>query len=124
MTARPVVLAVDDDEAILDIVEWALEDEGYRVARATDGGQALALLPDLRPVLILLDMRMPGMNGWEFAQAYGALDGWRSPVVVMTAAQDAVQLAAEIGAAGCLGKPFDLDQLIATVRHHTRRAPR
>jgi two-component system, chemotaxis family, chemotaxis protein CheY len=111
-----VILVVDDDEAILDIVQWALEDEGYEVRRATDGSEALGILSTLRPALILLDMRMPGMNGWEFAEAYRAFDGRRAPVIVMTAAQDACPLAAEIGADGCIGKPFDVDQLIGTVR--------
>jgi CheY-like chemotaxis protein len=123
MTDGPLILAVDDDEAILDVVQWALEDEGYVVKRATDGKQALELVHILNPALILLDMRMPGMNGWEFAQAYGASDDRRAPLVVMTAAQDACQLAAEIRADDCIGKPFDMYQLIDTVLKHVPRPP-
>ncbi|MHB1413954.1 MAG: response regulator [Chloroflexota bacterium] len=124
MSERRVVLAVDDDEAILDIVEWALVDEGYEVKRASDGSEALVALRTLRPVVILLDMRMPGMNGWEFAEAYGKRqNGRRAPVIVMSAAQDVRRLAAEIGADGYVGKPFDVDELIDTVHKHAGNLP-
>ncbi len=115
MEAKRVVLVVDDEEAILDVVEWALEDEGYEVTRTADGREALALLASLRPNLVLLDMRMPGMNGWEFCEAYAKQANLRAPIVIMTAAQDASRLAAEVGARGFLGKPFDVDALIAVV---------
>ena len=63
-TVQQVVLAVDDDESILDIVQWALDDEGYTVKRATNGGAAPDLVRTLTPALILLDMRLPAGGAW------------------------------------------------------------
>jgi two-component system, chemotaxis family, chemotaxis protein CheY len=117
---QPLIMVVDDDEAILDVVEWALEDEGYAVQRARDGAAALRLLESSSPALILLDMRMPGMNGWEFAAAYRAFDGRRAPFVVMSAAHDAGPVAAELGADGYLTKPFDVEEMLAVVRKYSR----
>lgn len=114
------VLVVDDDETISEFVEWVLVEEGHEVAKAANGALALAALERMQPDVILLDMRMPVMDGWEFARAYRQ-DGYAQvPIVVMTAAQDAAKRAGEIGANAYLAKPFDLDDLIATV---TRVAP-
>lgn len=113
-TARPV-LVVDDDVAIRSMVREALTDEGIAVVEASDGSQALAILDSVAPCLILLDMRMPGMDGWSFARAYRARTGPRAPVVVITAARDARGWANEIAADGVLPKPFDLIELIETV---------
>ena len=73
---------------------------------------------DSGPRLILLDMRMPVMDGWSFAAAYQALPGHHAPICVMTAAPDAAAHAAEIGAAAVLSKPFELDTLLATVAQY------
>lgn len=112
---RPI-LAVDDDEAILDLVQMALEDEGYGVLPAHDGAEALGLLRESNPSLILLDMRMPQVNGWEFAEAYRKFPAPHVPIVVMTAGRDARDAARDIGAACHIGKPFDVDNLIDVVR--------
>jgi CheY-like chemotaxis protein len=82
--ARPV-LVVDDDEAIRESVAMILVDEGYTVAMAGDGDEALEIVGEQSPALILLDIRMPRMNGLEFAAAYHALPGPHAPIVVMTA---------------------------------------
>lgn len=110
------ILVVDDDEAIRAFVQLALEDTGYEVIVAADGLDALEATRNYRPGLILLDMRMPRMNGWEFAEAYRRQRSPRAPILIMTAGRDAT--CSEVGAAGCLGKPFDLDQLISSVRQH------
>lgn len=111
---RPTVLVIDDDPAILRTVADILSDEGYNVVTAANGAEGLELLDRVAPGLILLDMRMPVMDGWEFARA---LDSRRQaiPLVVMTAAQDARQWAREIGAAAYVAKPFDLIELLDTV---------
>ncbi len=108
------ILVVEDDTALATVVATVLADEGYQVATAANGREALALAEQHEPRLILLDMRMPIMNGWEFASAY-AQRGHHSAILVMTAAEDAGRWAAEIGAQGYLAKPFDLDDLIRTV---------
>lgn len=111
---RPI-LVVDDDPAIRALVVEALTDDGYPVVQAADGFEALALVGSADPCLVLLDMRMPVMDGWAFARAYREQGGRRAPVVVMTAARDAHAWAAEIGADGALPKPFDLTELVEVV---------
>ena len=117
MMARARVLVVDDDEAILEFIGEALADEGYEVLTALNGEEALALAvgSNPRPDLILLDMRMPVMDGWDFARAYHDLPGPHAPIVVITAARDAATAAEEIGAAGYLAKPFSLQELLDLV---------
>jgi DNA-binding response OmpR family regulator len=62
------VLVVDDDPNALDIVRTFLESKGYTVATAQDGNEALSLLEEVRPATVLLDVMMPGMDGWEVAR--------------------------------------------------------
>ena len=113
--ARPV-LVVDDDPTIRALVVEALTDDGYPVVEATDGQEALQLCGTADPCLILLDMRMPVMDGWAFASAYREQFRLRAPVIVMTAARDARTWADQIGADGVLPKPFDLADLSALVQ--------
>ena len=108
------VLVVDDDPSITGAIRDSLEFQGYRVTTAADGADALRQVESEPPGLILLDMRMPGMNGWEFAERYRAM-GIGAPVVVMTAAANARRWAEEIEADAVLPKPFTLDDLFATV---------
>ena len=112
------VLVVDDEDDIRGIVSEVLADEGYEVATAPHGAAALDLAGAECPGVILLDMRMPVMNGWQFAQAYRRMPGPHAPIVVMTAASDASAWCAEIGANACLPKPFDLDDLLRVVGEH------
>lgn len=95
-----------------------LEDEGYRLLTASDGREGLELVQKSKPDVILLDMKMPVMDGWEFARRYRAQVADRAPIIVMTAAEDPRKRAEEIGAAGWLGKPVDLDVLYRTVKEH------
>jgi CheY-like chemotaxis protein len=115
------VLVIDDDAEISNVVREILEDEGYEVALAAEGGAALKLLSEKthQPDLILLDMRMPGVNGWDFATAYRQRPGPHAPLVTMTAAHDAQAWAREIDAAGVLGKPFELVELLDIVERLT-----
>lgn len=116
--ARPV-LVVDDDEVILESIQLALLDEGYTVVVASNGQEALERAREHSPSLILLDMKMPVMDGWTFAAAYREWTAPRAPIVVMTAAHDSRARAAEIGADSFLAKPFDLDHLLDLVRRFT-----
>lgn len=119
MSESKRVLVVDDDESIRAIVEMALQDEGYVVRAAEHGAAALALIDAWPPDVILLDMKMPVMDGWTMAAAYRQRPRPHAPIVVLTAAQDATRWAAEIAADDVLAKPFDLDNLFAVVDHHT-----
>ena len=118
--AEAPILVVDDDESIRQTVSEILEVEGYRVAAAANGEEALVRVGETLPALVLLDMRMPVLDGWGFAEAYRERPEPRAPIVVMTAAEDAEAWAEEIGAAGVLAKPFRLDELLAVVAHHCR----
>ncbi len=115
MTAGAPILVVDDDLDLLSVMEIVLSDAGYAVRTATDGRSALACVAREMPALVLLDMRMPGMNGWEFAREFRARHGRAAPIVVVTAAEDARRRAEEIGADAWLAKPFDLDDMLAVV---------
>jgi two-component system, chemotaxis family, chemotaxis protein CheY len=118
VSSKATVLVVDDDADIRDFMELGLLDAGYQVLSADNGAAALSVL-DRRPSdLILLDMRMPVMDGWEFARAYRERPAPHAPIVVVTAAHDAARRAVEIGAKGYLAKPFGLDQLTDTVGRH------
>jgi two-component system chemotaxis response regulator CheY len=109
------ILVVDDDPGILSTVADILEFEGYRVEQAMNGAEGLALLDQVHPRLVLLDMRMPVLDGWDFARILKER-GIDLPILVMTAAQDARRWAAEIGAAGYVAKPFDLTTLLEAVQ--------
>jgi DNA-binding response OmpR family regulator len=114
---------VEDDTSILDMVMQILRSEGYPVVGAKNGVEGLAECDRRAPSLILLDMRMPRMDGWEFASALRAR-GIASPVVVMTAADNAARWADEVGADGYVTKPFEFLELLASVEKHRRLPPR
>jgi CheY-like chemotaxis protein len=116
-----LVLVVDDEADIREPVAMLLEDAGYRVVTAADGLEALDQVSRELPAVILLDMRMPRMDGWQFARECRARFNRQVPIVVMTAAQDARQRAADVGAEAFVAKPFDLDHLLAVVQEQARR---
>jgi two-component system, chemotaxis family, chemotaxis protein CheY len=129
------ILVIEDDDPIRRMVATALRGDGYVVIEACHGGEALDRLsaseswpgtpaPSSAAMvdLILLDMKMPVMDGWAFARAYAALPGPHAPIVVITAAADAAQRADEIGAVGYLAKPFRLASLYASVARALGRA--
>lgn len=120
---RQPILVVDDDEIILGSVAFVLADEGYAVAMATNGQEALEQIEKQPPRLILLDMRMPIMDGWAFAAAYREHPGPHAPIIVMTAAHDSRSRAAEINADGYIAKPFDLNRLLDLVRRYAAPDP-
>ena len=116
------LLLVEDDEDLRDVVRDALQNDTRRVIEAEHGREALDLIAkNGLPDLILLDMNMPVMNGWQFAKELRDRQ-WQVPVVVLTAAHDALRSAQEIGAAGFLGKPFDMSSLYSVVDHHLNGA--
>ena len=112
MTGAPRLLVVDDDATIREMLEMVLDSEGYEVVTAPHGLAALALLDQFRPSVILLDMKMPIMDGWGFLDRYRRMPGAKVPVVVLTAAQDDSRRAGEVGADAYVGKPFAIDDLI------------
>ena len=120
--ARPpkTVLVVEDDWNIQSLMAMVLEGEGYRVETAANGLQGLNAIERSLPDLVLLDMNMPLMNGWEFAREFHARFDSGVPIVVVTASADARQAATDIGAVDFLGKPFELTTLVEVVRRNVR----
>jgi DNA-binding response OmpR family regulator len=108
------VLVVDDDPDILDALSEILEVEGYDVQRARNGREALQRLEQSLPDLVLLDLMMPVMDGWEFARSLAP--GARPPIIVLSADRNVSAKAKEIGALGWLAKPFELSELLEAVR--------
>ncbi len=113
---------VDDDPGILSTVADILDFEGYRVEQASNGAEALQIMERVRPSLVLLDMRMPVLDGWEFARIMRER-GLNVPILVMTAACDARRWAHEIGADGYVAKPFHLPDLLAAIQSVLGRDP-
>ncbi len=114
MTKR--VLVVDDDRGIRETLVAALELDGYEVASAADGLVALEMVARAAPAVIILDLMMPKMDGFAFAnelQARGLRE--KLPLLVLTADGRAREKAARIGADAWLAKPFDLLELLDRV---------
>jgi CheY-like chemotaxis protein len=111
------ILIVEDDEDIRETLRYALEAEGYEVVTAADGKEGLAILARMpRPCLILLDLMMPVMNGWEFMDALVSDRTLATiPVVVTTAF---IERADVVPAVEFLKKPVTLDQLTAIARRY------
>lgn len=111
------VLVVDDESDIRDAVAEVLADEGYVVHGAGDGAEALRKARAVRPSVVLLDLMMPGMNGWEFRAAQkGDPDIQHIPVIVLSA----LGRVSGMDAADYIQKPFDLERLLSAVRAHTQ----
>src|SRR3982074_2988653 len=123
----PRILVVEDDEAIRGLVTELLRDDGYDVAEATNGVEALESVGERRPDLIVLDLMMPIMNGWQFVEEchrQAVCD--EVPIVVTSASHDLPRTAERLkslGARTCLGKPFDVDGLLALVERYVPLAP-
>jgi CheY-like chemotaxis protein len=113
------VLVVEDDADLRELMVLLLEGAGYQVMTARDGQAGLECVEQQMPAVILLDMKMPGMNGWQFASAFRSRYGHAAPLVVVTAAEDARKTAEEVGAEAHLGKPFELDDVLHLVAKHS-----
>jgi CheY-like chemotaxis protein len=115
------VLVVDDNADLVEVMALMLADAGYSVRSARNGKEALEAVSERMPDLVLLDMLMPVMDGWQCARELRARYGRAVPIVVVTAAEHARASAAEIGADDVLSKPFDLSQLLKLVARHVAR---
>jgi CheY-like chemotaxis protein len=112
-----MVLVIDDDEGVRAVMVSALEDDGWMVVTAENGKSALETLATVRPEAILLDLRMPVMDGLTFAARYRELPEPRAPLILMSATvtQSAVE---DSGAVAGLRKPIELNVLLDVVREH------
>ncbi|WP_375760242.1 response regulator [Corallococcus exercitus] len=108
---------MDDDPDILEALSEILEAEGFEIRRARNGKEALERLEPDPPHLILLDLMMPVMDGWEFAQRMRQKPDFAGiPIIVLSADRNVGSKAKDIGAMGHLAKPFELNDLLSMVR--------
>jgi CheY-like chemotaxis protein len=115
----PRILVVEDDPLTLQVLQTVLTEEGYTVVPATDGRAALDYLGScgpFQPDAIVLDLYLPAVDGMEVAGAYRQMPVRHAPIVVLSAAYDVRQRAAELRAAGALTKPMELDAFLAQVQ--------
>jgi DNA-binding response OmpR family regulator len=122
-TQPDTVMVVEDEAAISEMVAAALEDEGYRVLTARDGRDALRLVQREPPNAIVLDLRLPNVDGWQvirWCRAHPAATA--IPIIVVSAARDAPQ-DADIEPLVFVEKPFDLDVLLVLVQDAVSPSP-
>jgi CheY-like chemotaxis protein len=118
---RPLILVVEDHADLRDMLTVLLEGEGFTVATATNGAEALKRLEAVRPSVILLDLMMPVMSGDEFRTRQLADPRYSDvPVICMTAAHDGRARADRLRAQAYFQKPLDFDQLLGAVRTHAQ----
>ena len=118
---QPVILIVEDDDSIREIVQRVLEDEGYAIQIAENGVRGLEQFYLTLPDLIILDVKMPEMNGWEMLERLREISG--CPVIMLTVfgSTDDIIRGLELGADDYLVKPFGVQELIARVSAVLRR---
>ncbi len=121
---RPTILCIDDDRLVLGVCTAALEKHGYRVVMATHGQAGIAMAQREQPALILLDIMMPSMDGFEVCRKLRADPAFRhTPIVLLTAMSepDLEAKGAEAGATLSFRKPFNSEQIVSTVDKVLRR---
>jgi len=110
------ILIVEDDQEVSNLLLDVLETQGHTARTAGNGLEALNRIKERRPQLILLDMMMPVMDGWQFIERLRANEEWTNiPVVVMTAVYDMSSLERKTGAKAILTKPFDIELIVDAV---------
>jgi DNA-binding response OmpR family regulator len=118
------ILVVDDEPALLDVLEQYLRDEGFEVIRAADGPSAVELFSTHHPDLVVLDLTLPGLPGTEVLKRIRAERD--VPIIMLTARTDEVDrvVGLELGADDYIGKPFSPREVVARVKSVLRRSER
>jgi len=115
--APRLVLLVEDNPAAADLISLQLEAEAMTVVRASSAEEALALMAELRPAVIILDIFLPGINGWDFLGRIKQMQSpWRDVPVVIVSISDDVQKGFSLGAAHVLQKPVSREELVTTLQ--------
>jgi two-component system, chemotaxis family, chemotaxis protein CheY len=113
------VLVVDDDPGVLEVLDLALSAEGYRVVLARNGREALDQAAEANPSLMLVDLMMPVMDGWQFVRACRQQGlAQQTPVIILSAARNVEQSVRDLGVQAVIAKPFNLDHLLDLVATH------
>ena len=122
---QPSVLVVDDEPAQREVLAYNLESEGFRVIKAADGNEALLLIEEEQPDLILLDWMLPGTSGIEICRQIKSRPAFRmTPVIMLSARSEEVDKVRglETGADDYISKPYSIIELLARVKAHLRRS--
>ncbi len=118
---RPRILLVEDDRRLGDLIEEYLGENGYEVLRESHGGRAVARVPGERPDLVLLDVGLPDLDGFEVCRR--VRPGYRGPILMLTARSDEIDevVGLEVGADDYIAKPVRPRALLARIRTWLRR---
>ena len=131
---KETILVVDDEQNIIELARLYLEQDGYRVEQANTGKQALDLIKQVDPALMILDLMLPEIDGWEVCRRVRVtselpgsnLSGSNLPIIMLTARDDDVDkiVGLELGADDYMTKPFNPRELVARVKAILRRSER
>lgn len=118
------ILIVDDDEHIVELARMYIEVEGFKVTSATDGKLALTRILAEKPALVVLDINLPSLDGWEICRRVRAESD--VPIIMLTARTDDIDriVGLELGADDYLTKPFNPRELVARIKAILRRTER
>ncbi len=122
---KPLIVVVEDEQAIQDVVAYNLRREGYEVLLAGDGDEGLALIQSKRPALVILDLMLPGIDGLSICQQLRADAKTRSiPLMILSAKEEEsdIVIGLSLGADDYLAKPFSPREMLARVKALLRRA--
>lgn len=124
-TACPTILVVEDDPALQPLLVALLEDEHYQTLTASTGAEALQQLAVTTPDLVLLDLRLPDIDGYELCQRIRASQGPQLPILMLSANRDPRDVihALHVGATDYLRKPFDTEELLLEIRAYLPVVP-
>jgi DNA-binding response OmpR family regulator len=113
--SRTRVLVIDDDDALCELLRQSLGDQGFAVATVPHGAAALELVKHHQPAIILVDLRMPIMDGWAFVEQYRRVAKPAASILLLTGARDIEENATRLRADGFIRKPFALDEVTAAI---------
>jgi putative two-component system response regulator len=120
MSKNRTILIIDDSNTSLVLLEWALKEEGYNILIAADVNEARKIIARTKPDLILLDLFMPNVSGYDFLKMKPELNIEKTPIIIVSAydSQDSVKQTKDLGASEFIAKPFNIRQIIETVKKY------
>lgn len=123
----PKILVVDDEADLVSVLRFGLEVEGFEVISASDGEQGLNLAREAQPVLVLLDLMLPKLDGYKVCRALKFDERYRTlPIFILSArsGDEDRRLALEMGADAFITKPYEMKELVAKIRTRLHLPPR